>query len=43
MDTEWLGPSESQKAPGKPSSVFAAIEDVLDQDEFTQQQKVENL
>jgi len=30
-----------RKAPGKPSSVVAAIEDVLDQD--TQQQKVENL
>ena len=43
MDTEWLGPSESEKAPDKPSSVFAAVEDVLDQDEFTPQQKVEIL
>jgi hypothetical protein len=42
MDTELLGPSERQKAPGKPSSVFV-IEDVRDQDEFTQQQRVENL
>ena len=31
-----------RKAPGKPSSVFV-IEDVRDQDEFTQQQRVENL
>jgi hypothetical protein len=43
MEAKRLGQSEIEIAIQKPSSVFAAPEDVLKHDELTRQQKVEIL
>jgi hypothetical protein len=43
METSRLGPSEIEMAMQKPSTVFAAPEDVLGHHELTRQQKVEIL
>jgi hypothetical protein len=43
MEAKRLGQSEIEMAIQKPSSIFAAPEDVLEHDELTRQQKVEIL